>query len=155
MKNGVSNAVTIVEGIDYKLEGMYDNIPLWLLTSNKAFREESIFMDHCLGRTDEEEIVQDLNICKQGRHFKSYLRGLSLIYSFRNPLNGNKPVATLVLKRKNCSLPFKIRAIKGPSNKSVEKIYWTACYQFVQDKNIQIHKDGVNIGLLDKRYNHH
>ena len=136
-----NHEVTIIEGVDYKVEATYDGISVWLLTSNKAFREESIFMENCVGKMKEEKIVQDLDTSKEGRHFKAYQCGLRLMYSFRDPLDQNKPVATLGLKRKTSTLPYRLGVIRGPSNKPVDKKYWNACCSFIEElKNTEVYK---------------
>jgi hypothetical protein len=147
------NVVTIIEGIDYTIDGVYENIPVWLLQSNKAFREESILMSNCLGKLENEESVEDLSEFKQGVYFNNYKNGILLVYSFRNPLDGNKPIATIGLKRAQLNASYKLNKIKGPLNNPIDKIYWKACYKFIEDKKLQVRRDGINIGLLDKKYN--
>ena len=140
-------SVTIKEHLDYDVDGIYEGIPVWLLTSNKAFREESVLMGNCVGKCDEEDHVEDLNPTKEGKYFKRYKEGFLLVYSFRDPLNKNKPVVNLLLKRKHNS-PYKLKKLLGPLNEPVHEAYRNACLKFIKHKDLEMYSDNTDIKLI-------
>lgn len=134
---------------DYKIIGTFDGIDVWLLTSNKAFREESIFMGHCVGQSEGENKVCDLDENKQSLYYQRYLKGTLKIYSFRDPNKNYHPVATFSLINEQGS--FVIDQMKGPRNGEVDEKYHKACQEFIEKFDLLISyesEDHENIGMI-------
>jgi hypothetical protein len=60
-----------VQGTDYEVVGVYDGYPVWKLISNKSFREESMYMSHCVGQAKGESKVTSVE-GKESEYFKQY-----------------------------------------------------------------------------------
>jgi hypothetical protein len=133
---------------DYKVIGIYDNIEVWELISNKAFREESMFMGHCIGQAEGESRVCDLDENKKSQYYKEYLNGNLKIFSFRDPQKKYHPVATFELQKENKN--FYIVQMKGKANGKVPEKYHKACELFIRENNLvdKIKKDYKNIGMI-------
>jgi hypothetical protein len=140
-----------VDGVDYEVVGVYDNYPIWKLISNKAFREESMYMGHCVGQAEGEDRVTSVK-GGQSEYFKQYKQGELIIYSLRDPKEHNHPAVTFELEKVYGEKTFKIVQIKGPANREVSKRYRKACREFIEDKNLFVQADGANIGMVKWRY---
>jgi len=136
-----------VEGIDYKVVGIYDGYPVWELTSNKSFREESMYMGHCVGQAEGESQVTSVE-GGESRYFKEYKKHKLEIYSLRDPKEYNHPVATFELQEDPEDGEFVIVQIKGPANRVVSERYRKACREFIEDKDYIVKHDGENIGMV-------
>jgi hypothetical protein len=177
-------AVKSVEGTHYKLIKRYEYtysgqkmaLNAVLLTSNYAFREESCFLGHCVGRGEGENKVpfdkigdpNDPSKGPQSFYFKEYQQGKMLIISFRRPDN-NKPAVTLEVGLSKPQRPESInddvlrkilptstiKQIKGFGNAIPEARYQQPVRDFIKEYNIPISGDGENIGFVkwgDKYY---
>jgi len=136
-----------VQGTDYRVTGVYDGYPVWELASNKSFREESIYMGHCVGQATGESKVTNVE-GGESRYFREYKNHKLEIYSLRDPSKNNHPVVTFALDEDIYDREFKIYQIKGPANKSVNPRYWKACREFILDNEFTVKGDGENIGMI-------
>jgi len=135
-----------VEKEDYYIEGIYDGYPVWGLKSNKAFREESLFMGHCVGQADtDRDGVKSLE-GGESRYFKQYKERKKIIYSLRDPSKNFQPVVTF-----DVSTPFmsdyEVQEIKGRYNEPPDRKYWKACELFIRDQKMIVKGDGEYIGM--------
>ena len=143
-----------VEGTDYKVDGVYDGYPVWELISNKAFREESMYMGHCVGQAEGEGKVTSVE-GGESHYFRSYKERELRIYSLRDPKEHNHPAVTFELRKVYGEINnFVIVQIKGPANRSVSERYRKACRQFIEDWELVVKEDGQNIGMVkwDKKF---
>lgn len=136
-----------VEGTDYEVVGVYDGYPVWKLTSNKAFREESMYMGHCVGQAEGESKVTNIE-GGESNYFRQYKQGEMIIYSLRDPKEHNHPAVTFELNKIYGERTFQIVQIKGPANREVSKRYRKACRKFIEDNNLFVKEDGQNIGMV-------
>jgi hypothetical protein len=137
-----------VDGVDYEVVGVYEGYPVWKLISNKAFREESMYMGHCVGQAAGETKVTRIE-GGESRYFKRYKEGELLIYSLRDPKKHNHPSVTFELNKVYGEKKFHIVQIKGPANREVSERYRKACRKFIEDQNFTVVSDGKNIGMLE------
>jgi len=140
-----------VEGVDYEVVGVYDGYPVWKLTSNKSFREESMYMGHCVGQAEGESKVTSVE-GGESEYFRQFKQGELIIYSLRDPKKHNHPVVTFRLQKFYGENNFKINEIKGPANRSVSEKYRKSCREFIEDNNYEVIHDGGNIGMI--KWNH-
>jgi len=136
-----------VEKKDYIVDGVYDGYPVWKLISNKAFREESMYMGHCVGQAEGENKVTSVE-GGESRYFQEFKNHKLEIYSLRDPKEHNHPVVTFELQKDPKDGYFKIVQIKGPANRSVSERYRKACRQFIEDSEYVVKSDGENIGMV-------
>ena len=136
-----------VQGTDYEVVGVYDGYPVWKLTSNKSFREESMYMGHCVGQAGGESKVTSVE-GRESEYFRRYKEGELLIFSLRDPKNHNHPSVTFELKKVYGEKTFNIVQIKGPANREVSERYRKACKEFIKEKQFKVIKDGQNIGMV-------
>jgi hypothetical protein len=137
-----------VEGVDYEVVGVYEGYPVWKLISNKSFREESMYMGHCVGQAKGETKVTSIE-GGESEYFKLYKEYHLEIYSLRDPKENNHPVVTFELREDSQDGQFKIYQIKGPANRSVSERYRKACRGFIEDGEYIVKKDGENIGMIE------
>jgi len=143
------NKINIQEGIDYNVIGVYDGYPVWQLISNKAFREESMFMGNCVGQAARESRVTKLE-GGMSEYFIRYKKGEIAIFSLRKPKEYNQPAVTFELNRQEDT--SKIVQIKGANNQAPVRKYWKVCKDFIQDNDLIVRKDGHNIGMINLSY---
>jgi len=136
-----------VEGTDYRVNGVYDGYPVWELISNKAFREESMYMGHCVGQAENESKVTSVE-GGESEYFKHFKQHELFIYSLRDPKEHNHPAVTFELRRIYGQRDFKIVQIKGPANREVSERYRKACREFIEDNEFPVSEDGENIGMV-------
>jgi hypothetical protein len=136
-----------VEGVDYRVDGVYDGYPVWKLTSNKSFREESMYMGHCVGQAEGESKVTSVE-GGESEYFRQFKQGEMIIFSLRDPKEHNQPAVTFELNKVYGEKTFKIVQIKGPANREVSERYRKACRKFIEDKEFVVKEDGENIGMV-------
>jgi hypothetical protein len=136
-----------VQGTDYEVVGVYDGYPVWKLTSNKSFREESMYMGHCVGQAGGESKVTSVE-GGESNYFRNYKQGELLIFSLRDPKEHNQPAVTFELRKVYGERTFEIVQIKGPANRSVSERYRKACRKFIEDKEFVVKEDGKKIGMF-------
>jgi len=136
-----------VQGTDYEVVGVYDGYPVWKLISNKSFREESMYMGHCVGQAARETKVTSVE-GDESQYFKAYKEHELLIFSLRDPKEHNHPAVTFELRKEYGDYEFKIYQIKGPANRSVSERYRKACKEFIEDKEYIVKRDGENLEMV-------
>jgi hypothetical protein len=143
--------VKIKEGEDYIVEGVYDGYPMWQLISNKAFREESMHMHHCLGKCRDEDRVTSLP-GGESNYFKAFKEGKKKIYSLRDPNRQNLPVATA-----DIDMSLSLNELFGPADRPVSERYRPALRKFIEKNKIEVESDwgAKSLGMIEYGENYY